>query len=529
MIYKPSKYAPPAGVVIATLLGLQACGGGGGGNTAAIASSKATSSTATSSFTASSSALSSTALSSTISSNRSSSSNSLLTVPAGNPGMRNANGTIRPAHIPNVAPNLINVVTRAAQLGYTIELANSEHDDNPGIQAVISDAATIAGSTVYFPNGTYNLNSFSALSSTVHLVIPKNSIHLEGESRAGTLFISNKDDGGTASYYGIRMLGVNNIVLKNFTFTNSWNKNYSSNTSTANPDRGGLTYVIATGYGNSAAAHNITIDNVTVEKFRRMGVRIAAGSHDIVVKNSIARNATDVAGGGAGYGFVIQGSTHSSAITNPFLNDAAKDTYFVTLDGNKTEGEYIRHAVIIQYWAHNNLITNNYFVNNQLDAIDLHGEDEYANEISYNTVVNSYRAGIALGNSGAGHEKSGVNNWIHNNDLIGCNWGISVQYGTAQTTIENNIIRDNIANAASSPRGIWLGNSDGYVVRNNIIRNNTVPGFIAIALRDDAAEGESPAGGPKNWIIDGNSVINSGTEFLNNSTYSSGNSIQTSW
>jgi parallel beta-helix repeat protein len=444
--------------------------------------------------------------------------------------MRNANGTLRPAHAPNVAPNLINVVTRAAQLGYSIELANSEHDDNPGIQAVISDAATIAGSTLYFPNGTYNLNSFSALSSTVHLVMTKSGVNLKGESRDGTVFLSSQDAGtGSTNYYGIRLLGVNNVVLKNFTFTNSWNKKFSTSTSTNNPDRGGLSYVIATGYGNSTPAFNITIDNVLVEKFIKMGVRIAAGSYDVVVKNSIARNATDVAGGGAGYGFVIQGSTHSSATTNPFSGDAAKDTYFVTLDGNKTEGEYIRHAVIIQYWAHNNLVTNNEFVNNQLDAIDLHGEDEYANEISYNTVINSYRAGIALGNSGAGHDKSGVDNWIHHNDLIGCNWGISVQYGTAQTTIENNTIRDNTSNAISSPRGIWLGNSDGYLVRNNTISNNTVAGFFAIALRDDSAEGESPAGGPKNWIIDGNTVTNSGTELLNNSNYSSGNSIQTSW
>jgi len=521
--------------LFSVLLGLQACGGGGGGSTSAVASSKAlsvapSSSNATSVSVMSSSVPSSLSSSSSSNANSSSVSQSSMSVPAGNPGMRNPDGSIRPAHTPNAAPNIINVVTRAAQLGYTIDLANTNNDDNPGIQAVISDAATTAGSTVYFPNGTYNLNSVSVSSTTVHIVMAKSGVNLEGESRDGTVFLSNIDAGtGATNYYGIRMLGVNNIVLKNFTFTNAWNKNYSTNTNTANPDRGGLSYVIATGYGNSAAAYNITIDNVVVEKYIKMGVRIAAGSYDVVVKNSIARNATDVAGGGAGYGFVIQGSTHLSAATNPYLGDAAKDTYFVTLDGNKTEGEYIRHAVIIQYWAHNNLITNNHFVNNQLDAIDLHGEDEYANEVSYNTVVNSYRAGIALGNSGAGHDKSGIDNWIHNNDLIGCNWGISVQYGTAKTTIENNRIRDNTANAVSSPRGIWLGNSDGSVVRNNTISNNTVPGFVAVALRDDAAEGESPAGGPINWTISGNTVINSGTEFANTSTYATGNNIQTSW
>jgi parallel beta-helix repeat protein len=446
-------------------------------------------------------------------------------------GMRNPDGSVHPLPAENVASKIINVVTRATQIGCKIDLIDNDHDDQACIQAIIEDAGTTAGTALYFPNGSYNLIAFSDKYKSAHLVITKSAVNIEGQSRDGTIFKSHKDDAGKASYSGITLHGVHDIVLKNFTFTNTWNKTYSTQTKGNSSDAGGLTNVIATGYNNISdqPTYNVIIDNVLVEKFRRMGVLIAAGSRDILVKNSIARNATDVGGGGAGYGFVIQGKTHQSAASNPFLGVVSKDAYFVTLDGNKTEGQYIRHAVIIQYWAHNNVVRNSHFDRTQLDAIDLHGEDEYDNEISHNVITNSYRAGIGLGNSGAGHDKSGVNNWIHHNTMINCNWGITVQYGTDKTTIEHNIIRDNSANAVSSPAGIVLGKSANSVLRNNTISDNTAPGFVAVLLRDDDRENESPSGGPSHWHISGNRVSNSGATLLNKSIDASNNRIQSTW
>lgn len=427
--------------------------------------------------------------------------------------MRNSDGSVRPTHTPNTTSKTINVVNRAAELGYTINLNDTnDASDYNGIMAVLNDSGT-ANSTVYFPDGTYNFSSIS---------IPKSSINLEGQSSSGTIFKTTLNKTGTA----VNISGKNNIVVKNIIFTSTWSSSYSTNTSTNNPNAGGPFYQLATG----SNAYNITIDNVILEKYVRMGVRIAAGSRDIVVKNSLARNATDVAGGGAGYGFVIQGSTHYTATNNPYLGDNTKDTYFVTLDSNRTEGPYIRHAVIIQYWAHNNLVINNNFDQTQLDAIDLHGEDEYANEIAYNTVTRSQRAGIALGNSGAGHDKTGVYNWIHHNDLVACNWGITVEYGTNYTMIENNTIRDNTALAVSSPKAaIILGKSGYSTLRNNTISNNTISGFYGVYLKDNSAEGDETAGGPTNWLISGNTVTNSGTAFYNGSSMASNNTIQTSW
>lgn len=432
------------------------------------------------------------------------------TVPSGNPGLRNADGTTHVIPTPTAAPTIVNVVTRAAQLGKSIDLADNSTSDQAAIDAVLADVG--AGSTVYFPNGTYNVST---------IVLKKSGVHIMGQSRDGAIIKSSLSLAGSA----MSINGLHDIVVSNLTFTSTWAGTYSTDTVTNNPSAGGPLNMIATGKNT----YNVVIDSIVGEKFDRIAVRIGGGSHDIVVKNSIARNATDVGGGGAGYGFVVMGDSHLDASTNPFLGDPLKDTYFVKFDNNTTVAPYIRHGVIVQYWTHNNLITNSHFDGTRLDSIDLHGEDEYANEVSNNPVTNSQRAAVALGNSGGGHDKTGVYNWIHDNDLVGNTLGISVEYGTQSTTIEDNTIRNNTALSPVSPRGILLGGSTGTVVRNNTISNNTVPGFVAVYLTDNAAEGTEPAGGPKNWTISGNTVTNSGTAFKDAASLDSGNTIQTTW
>ncbi len=450
-------------------------------------------------------------------------------VPAGNPGLRESDGREHQRHTPHVASQVIDVVKRAASLGYTIDLTDSDHDDRPAIEAVLADARTAYGSTVYFPDGTYNLLTGSEVQPNANLVLVKSGVNLQGQSRERTILRSGFDDRGRTSLSGIFLRGVHDVVISNLTVTSNWARQYSTDSSANNADAGGLTYAIAMGYGAGEPVYNVTIDNVLVEKFRRMGVRIGAGSHDVVVKHSLARNATDVGGGGAGYGFSIQGDGHRGAAANPYLGRPDKDTYFVVLDNNQTDGPYIRHAVIVQYWAHHNLVTRSRFEGTQLDAIDLHGEDEYSNEVSYNTVVASERAGVGLGNSGATHDKTGVDNWIHHNDLVACAWGITVQFGTADSTIEDNTVRDNTSRARAPFAGILLGKSANTVVRNNVFRDNTVAGFSAIVLKDDRAMGEEAAGGPRNARISGNRVINSGAALSDLSNRASENAIQSSW
>lgn len=432
------------------------------------------------------------------------------TVAPNNPGLREPDGTLHVIPAPSPAPTIVNVVSRAAELGKSIDLADNASSDQAAIDAVIADVAP--GSTIYFPNGTYNVST---------IALKKSGVHIMGQSRDGAIIKSSLSLAGSA----MSIMGLHDIVVSHLTFTSTWAGTYSTDTVNNNPSAGGPLNMIATGKNT----YNVTIDSVVCEKFDRIGVRIGGGSHDILVKNSIARNATDVGGGGAGYGFVVMGDSHLDAATNPFLGNPLKDTYFVKLDNNTTVAPYIRHGVIVQYWTHNNLVTNSHFDGTRLDSIDLHGEDEYANEITGNPVTNSQRAAIALGNSGAGHDKTGVDNWIHDNDLVGNTLGITVEYGTQGTTIEGNTIRDNTSLAPVSPRGIVLGSSSGTRVSGNTIANNTVPGFIAVYLKDNAAEGTEPAGGPTNWTISGNTVTNSGTAFKDAASLDSGNAIQATW
>lgn len=439
-----------------------------------------------------------------------------IAVAPNNPGLREPDGTLHVIPAPSPAPTIVNVLTRAAELGKSIDLADNANSDQAAIDAVLANVAP--GSTVYFPNGTYNVST---------IALKKSGVHIMGQSRDGSIIKSSLSLTGSA----MTIMGLHDIVVSQLAFTSTWAGTYSTDTGSNNPSAGGPLNMIATGKNT----YNVTIDSIACEKFDRIGVRIGGGSHDIVVKNSIARNATDVGGGGAGYGFVIMGDSHADATTNPFLGNPLKDTYFVKLDNDTTVAPYIRHGVIVQYWAHNNLITNSHFDGTRLDSIDLHGEDEYANEITGNPVTNSQRAAIALGNSGGGHDnvgghdKTGVDNWIHDNDLVGNTLGISVEFGTQGTTIEGNTIRDNASLSPVSPRGIVLGNSSGTRVSGNTIANNTVPGFVAFYLKDNAAEGTEPAGGPKNWTISGNTVTNSGTAFKDASELDSSNTIQATW
>lgn len=455
-----------------------------------------------------------------------------LAVPAGNPGMRNPDGSIHKPHTPNVAPNMINVVERAAALGLKIDLADSDFDDLPAIEAVYQDAETKEGSTLFFPKGTYNLVSTGKDTKYEHFRFEKNKVNWEGESREDTIFKTHQvNKGNKKNFYGFNLKGVHDVVLKNFTFTSTWTGNYSIDTTINNPDGGGLSYVIATGASGESPAYNITIDGVIVEKYKKMGIRIAAGSHDITVRNSVIRNTTDVGPKGSGYGIVVQGDGNVNADKNPFLGNKFADVYFVLIENNRSEGPYVRHAALIQYWAHNNLVTKNYFEKTRLDAIDLHGEDEYANEISHNTVTFSERAGIALGNSGASHDKTGVDNWIHSNDLISNNTGISVEYGTDRSVIERNLIRDNKNHSVEKGYtcGVFLGKSAKSILRDNVIINNTVPGFFGILFVDSKKMGTEEMGSPVGWKISGNKVINSGTPFFDQSTMAADNQVQKTW
>lgn len=411
-------------------------------------------------------------------------------------GLRNADGT------PHVTPPAHAVTGRTLDVTrFGADLGDSEIDDRPAIEAAL-DAAR-EGDEVYLPNGTYNLMTASPRNDSAHILL-RSRVNVRGQSTAGVMLVSNFDVGtGSRQYTVIRGQDVSDILVSQLSISSTWNGRFPTDPRVRNPDRGGPMYGIAI-EGRAGVNRRVTIDSVRVERFARMGFRIGQGSSDVVIRRSLARNATDIGGGGAGYGFVLQGGGHASGDSNPFLG-TRRDNFFNVIEDCVAEGPYLRHGALIQYWAHNNLVRSSRFDRVVYDAIDLHGEDEYLNEIAHNSISNtSAGAGIGLGNAGATHDKTGPWNWIHHNTIHGSMRGITVEFGTRANVIEDNVVRGNHGHVDQF--GIGLGSARELLIRRNHIVDNTAAGFAAILFYANRAVGEEPAGSPSRVRVEGNVI-----------------------
>ena len=350
---------------------------------------------------------------------------------------------------------------------YGAKANNPAADNYSAFKNAISNANS--GDTIFVPNGTYYFSSGGNIvggAYKANIIINKDNITFKGESKEGVILVSNfneaanRDDSTTV----IGAVNVKNVTIKNLTVTSN-----TSDDVLPDPDNSNLqtTTYTAPKYGITAAsagtissaekqARNILIENCMVEKFQRMGVRVAQ-AQEVVVRSCSFQKATCLGGGGMGYGVNIQGFGHDFNSTDTFV-----DARFNVVENCKFIGPYLRHGALIQYYAHNNVIRNNQFDDLLLDSIDMHGEDEYSNEIYENKVNNSRRgAGIGLGNTGATHDASGRNNYIHDNIITGGQRGIDVLLGTPDTIIYNNEIKN------VSSTGIKCTNANG----TNIIKN----------------------------------------------------------
>lgn len=424
------------------------------------------------------------------------------------PGLREADGRPHPIHAPHpMTGKTLNV------LDYGADPMDDGKDDMPAVKAALLDARP--GDEVYFPNGVYNLQTpwDSDKSKKCHIQL-RSSVNLRGESEEGAVLVSSFDDKPRLRLFRIshslmQAAGVHDIHVSNLTLTSTWKGAWSSDPTRNNPDAGGPAYMISTTYSGTEYSSDITFERVTVMKFRSMGFRIDAGSHDIVMKGCTAHDATDVGNGGAGYGFVLQGR-HPNA-DNGFNPNAETvyDNYFNVVADCNAQGNHIRHGALIQYYSHNNLVTGCRFSGILYGAVDLHGEDEYNNEVSYNTIRDMPLAGgIELGEKGATHDKSGPHNWIHHNAIVNCLDGIRVQFGTERALIEDNDISGNVSFKNGS--GIRLGFCSFVTVRRNLIHGNRAPGFAGIRLFRNKAENQSRAGSPGNCVIEENRIFDNG-------------------
>jgi hypothetical protein len=393
---------------------------------------------------------------------------------------------------------------------YSVSLADDEKDDREGIEAAL--AAASPGDEIYFPNGFYNLLSPSTLDKTANIAL-KSGVNLRGESQSGVIFKTSSDAGAKDKIFFSVMRGqaLHDVLLSDFSITSTWDKTFSTSVRVNNPERGGPTVAINIDGANKGKNYNVTLSRLTLEKYSRMAVQLTRGTYDCAIRYCTARNATDLGNGGAGYGFVVQGSTHKNADENPFLG-TVQDTCFNLIEHCVGQGPYIRHAFLVQYWAHHNLIVSNSAIETGLDSIDLHGEDEYANEISYNKIEKALQSGIGIGNNGAGHDKTGPWNWIHHNELSGCTHGITAEYGTIQNVIEDNLITG--IDEVLKTWGIGLGYVRGFIVRRNLIQANLASDFKGLFFFHNNAEGDEVAGEPSGCLIEGNQFRgNTGSTF----------------
>ena len=418
---------------------------------------------------------------------------SLYAQPAFNiPGFYNEDGSVHEILEPYWPwGDTVNVID------YGADILDNGNDDRPAIEAAINAASM--GDLVYFPNGVYNMASVSSSADNAHIVLA-DGYHLHGESMAGAIIKSqfpltvNQNE----TTRTVKIQGRFAITIKNLTFTSDFSGVYWTDRSGNNPDRSAPGVHLYIDDSGSTPSRQVTVDSCKFEKFRAMAIRLA-NSSDCIVRNSDFSLATDVGGGGAGYGISVQGNGHG--------NDSyglARDSRYNLIENNTFRGPQIRHGVVIQYYSHNNLIRNNTFDATTMDALDLHGEDEYNNELCYNTVSNvTLGGGVGVGNTGADHDASGYNNYIHHNTFSNCREGVKVYLESPYTRIEDNIVEEC---TVSSGKGIYILNGPRTTIKNNIIRYNGASGFVGIYLKHDGGTLGDYDGDPDSVWIDGNQV-----------------------
>ncbi|MFD0682191.1 MULTISPECIES: S-layer homology domain-containing protein [unclassified Paenibacillus] len=408
-------------------------------------------------------------------------------------------------------------------------------DNSLIINNAISDPRVLANHEIYFPNGVYHLKSTMSTDALSNFQV-KSNVNLRGESEQGTVLLSYFNELNGSSRV-IKAFAKKELLISNFTIKSIFGDKlnemgpdgqpkyaYSTNTNTANPKIGGYGNGIYIDQSGGIGSNKIVVENVTVEHFQRMGIRVSR-SQEITIRNSTFKNATDVGAGGAGYGIAVQGDT-----TKVDHFGEPIDVYFNLVENNKFLGPYLRHGVIVQHFAHNNLITKNYANRTLLDSLDLHGENEYLNEISYNLIENVPKEAIGVGNTGGtppntNHSASGPKNYIHHNTLKHNRDGVMVYMGSPDTIIEANEIigtsdykmyggtsgEDGTTNVVQDGVGIKLHNAPGTIVKNNIIRGNTAANYSGILLSHHNGDSNvnmlgAGAGDPENVTITGNTV-----------------------
>jgi len=263
------------------------------------------------------------------------------------------------------------------------------------------------------------------------------------------------------------------------------------------------------GSTGGAPVSRFVVKNLYIEKFERFGVEMH-NANNVLVDSNIIKNATALDGGGQGYGVVI--------------DEAGSSNNWVR---KNTVGPVIRHAILIQR-AHNNLIENNRITGTVSGAIDLHGEDEYSNEIRYNVISDGVRNGTTVSPNGAGievgeysgvigtdqmHDNSGPGNYIHHNTVYNYSYGLRIMNNSNYTYIEDNTFRNNsgpgiLADLAPLNHLYLARNQVNYNGHGIILYGVQQAALIGNTVRYNTGYGIGLDPASTDYIISGNTATN---------------------
>ncbi|WP_127480673.1 right-handed parallel beta-helix repeat-containing protein [Nocardioides pantholopis] len=368
-------------------------------------------------------------------------------------------------------------------------------DDAPAIREAL--AAARAGDEVVLPAGVYDLRSADPDDEDANLLLA-DDVWLRGAGPGATVLRTSFDGEGDSAV--VRGEGVENAAVSGLTITSAYDGELGTDPDEEGPG-GGPMYGVQIGEDDGEGSRRVLVENVSVERFQRHGITVKA-SRQVTVTGCRVADATSVGPGGSGYGIVVEGRADQR---DP---DAGNDSRHNVVVGNRLDGTHLRHGVLLQFPTHHNLVADNVIDGGVLDAIDLHGEGEYLNEIRDNTVTGVDAAAVALGNSGGEenpHDASGEGNWVHGNRLVGNERGVLVILGTPDTLVEGN----EIVGRDDSVAGIELRNAPGTVVRDNTVTGDDGDFWAILVAEDDGADGRG-AGAATDVLIADNRLTGAG-------------------
>ena len=306
-------------------------------------------------------------------------------------------GLTNSMQLPTAAKTTVDIVKT-----YKATPGNDSDDDGDAFRKAIQAAGT--NTEIVVPKGNYVFKKPN--------VVLKSGVSIRGESGAviTTKFTSSSDNQGSSIFSA--SAGTNNLTISGLKLTSSGGK--------------ALNYPLWIGSSSGSNVSRIVIKDMQIDKFYKMAISVRNGDNVTIEKNTI-KDALATGGGGEGYGIMIG---YSKSANN-------------RVAGNTIQGPKIRHGILLQYSAHNNLVEENTVTQTVYDAFDLHGEEEYANEFRKNTAKDCGEGGFGVGNTGADHDNAGPGNWIHGNTVTGCKWGIHIYRKSNTQFIDDNTFNSN--------------------------------------------------------------------------------------